>query len=1460
MSWPVLPLGLLGSQASTSDNDTYQVSRSLRFNSLDSAYLSRTPASASNRTTWTWSGWVKRSSLGGAHILMEGGSQGTTDSAFYFDSNDNLDFFNRITTSVLGRRITSQAFRDVGSWFHLVFVWDSANATASERMKIYVNGSQVTSFSSQTNPTPSEASSINNSVLQKIGATGAPTPTGGYFGGYLAEVNFVDGQALTPSSFGETDATTGRWKAKAFTGTYGTNGFYLPFLNTSTGSNSVLTSEDFSAAMYTKDASSVTTNTTTAPNGATTADTLTENSATATHRFYFNNLTYTNGVTFTSSIYVKANTRSAVALENWNGTAANYCYADLSNGTIISGSHASAAITSVGNGWYRISVSNVGTGGAACGSALYIKNNATAGSLSYAGNGSGSFFVWGMQTEASSTVGPYLPTNGTAFGSSMIFSDASVSTGGYNSWVANNLSVTPGTGNDSLTDSPTNFGAISTTLAPDTYQISKSLRFNSLDSAYLNRTPASAGNRKTWTWSGWVKRSSSAYQQIFNSYIGSGTTDTNYFEISFFNDNINVTGYSTTYLRSTAVYRDFSAWYHIVVTTDTTTATADNRIKIYVNGAEITSFSTRNNPTPQSVDLGINAAYGHYLGGVQGNAYYLSAYLTEINFIDGQALTPSSFGTRDINTYLWKPKAYTGTYGTNGFYLNFSDSSNTTATTLGKDQAGSNNWTPNNFSVTAGPGNDSLVDSPTYYGTDAGVGGEVRGDYATLDPLNNSGVLSNGNLVFQASTTATQVALGTSKIIPSGKTYFEVNVVTAAGSGTFFQVGIAPQGKSLASAIGTVSGNGYAIEQEQANDIQLRLNGSTVVISAVMQTGDVLQVAVDHATGKLWFGRNNIWYSSSGATTGNPAAGTNQSAIISTVADWFPAVAKYNTGGSYAINFGQRPFAYTAPSGFKALRDYNKLPVPTGGEVRGNYATLNPLDAVAVTSTTNGNLDVSLSASGSANIRSTIAVSSGKWFWEVLFGSTGDTLMVGACDATVPNASSLWSTANAWMYYSINGQKYNGSGTSYGATFTNGDLIGVALDMDNGTISFYKNGVSQGQAYSGLTGRTLTPTIQSTARALTATANFGQRPWAYDAPFGFKPLCTTLLPQPIVQKSSTAMDVVTYTGNGSSSRSITGLGFSPDLVWLKACSLPYTHGLHDTVRGASRFLATQATNGDIVNEADGSISAYNSDGFTISSGTNSNNTFNTNTGTYVGWAWDAGSSSVTNTSGAISSTVRANPQAGVSVVSFVNASGTNQSTVGHGLGSSPKMIIAKNRDTSANNWAVFHSSVCDTTSKFLQLNTTAALTTFATVWGASLPSSSVFGVTGGGIAAASVNMIAYCFAEVEGFSKFGFYTGNGSADGPFVFCEFRPRWVLVKSSSSAQGWQIIDASRSQSNVATQVLQANSLNADTTVTSIDIISNGFKIRSDGASLGINTSSATYIFAAFAEAPFKYSRAR
>jgi hypothetical protein len=333
-------------------------------------------------------------------------------------------------------------------------------------------------------------------------------------------------------------------------------------------------------------------------------------------------------------------------------------------------------------------------------------------------------------------------------------------------------------------------------------------------------------------------------------------------------------------------------------------------------------------------------------------------------------------------------------------------------------------------------------------------------------------------------------------------------------------------------------------------------------------------------------------------------------------------------------------------------------------------------------------------------------------------------------------------------------------------------------------------------------------------------------------------------------------DTKLYTGTGST-QTISGLGFSPDLVWLKnRVNNEASHVLNDTNRGANKRLSSNLTAAEDPNSLYGYLSAFTSDGFTLTPGSSGADLVCQNTISYAAWAWDAGSSTVTNTAGTISSQVRANTSAGFSVVTYTG-NGTAGASVGHGLGVSPGLIIVKARTSINDGWPVYHSALGNT--NFLGLNLTIASTAGSTVWNNTTPSSSIitFG-NSSGVNSASYTYVAYCFAPVTGYSAFGSYTGNGSADGPFAYLGFRPAFLMMKRTDTTGNWTIFDNKRLGYNADNDAQYPNLAAVDGTGDLLDITSNGFKLRSTNAD--VNASGGTYIYAAFAENPFQYSRAR
>lgn len=341
---------------------------------------------------------------------------------------------------------------------------------------------------------------------------------------------------------------------------------------------------------------------------------------------------------------------------------------------------------------------------------------------------------------------------------------------------------------------------------------------------------------------------------------------------------------------------------------------------------------------------------------------------------------------------------------------------------------------------------------------------------------------------------------------------------------------------------------------------------------------------------------------------------------------------------------------------------------------------------------------------------------------------------------------------------------------------------------------------------------------------------------------------------PVITKPNQHFDATLYTGNGGTQSITNAGGFQPDFVWAKVRSTGYSHRLIDSVRGATKILYSDITNAEAT-EAN-SLTAFNSNGFSLGNAAGTND----NAATFVAWQWKAGGTAVTNTNGSITSQVSVNSTAGFSIVSYASGS-AGQKTVGHGLGVTPSMIITKSRDSGSFNWAIYHSSVIDTTSKFLRF-TTDAIVTSSTIWGAALPTSTVFGITSDNGVVANNNCIAYCWAPVAGYSAFGSYASNNSTDGPFIYTGFRPKFIMIKITSGGTGnWEIFDTSRNTFNRMDLLLLPSGADAESNAYGsyyIDAVSNGFKIRGNGA--GFNGSGETLIYAAFAEAPFKYANAR
>jgi len=335
-----------------------------------------------------------------------------------------------------------------------------------------------------------------------------------------------------------------------------------------------------------------------------------------------------------------------------------------------------------------------------------------------------------------------------------------------------------------------------------------------------------------------------------------------------------------------------------------------------------------------------------------------------------------------------------------------------------------------------------------------------------------------------------------------------------------------------------------------------------------------------------------------------------------------------------------------------------------------------------------------------------------------------------------------------------------------------------------------------------------------------------------------------------INKPSEYFNTKLYTGNGST-QSITGVNFQPDIVWVKHrnSGTLWNHSVHDSVRGSTKYIASNTTDSEVTDA--NSVTSFDNDGFSIGNFVKINES-GTN---FVSWNWKANGAGVSNTDGSITSTVSANTTSGFSIVSYTGTGAT--ATIGHGLGVTPAMFIVKSRSTAGTSWMTWSKHFSSATDTFLRLNTTASIQTISNFWGTSAPNSTTFGVGAGGYDnnVSGATTIAYCFAEIKGYSKFGSYTGNGNADGPFIYTGFKPALVIQKhySGAATEGWQMWDTKRNTYNLTDLNLAADAAAAEFTATAraIDILSNGFKCR--GADNSGNASGQGYIYMAFAENP-------
>lgn len=1119
----------------------------------------------------------------------------------------------------------------------------------------------------------------------------------------------------------------------------------------------------------------------------------------------------------------------------------------------------------------------------------------------------------------------------------------------------------------------------------ESYQLEQSLRFNDGDSAYLllngGVTPT---NGKIATHSVWVKRS--LVESSDPTVFGSAPASTLWNDIKFDgNDRLIYRQYHSSggaalwTLTTAARYRDPSAWLHIVVAIDTTQSTSSDRVKMYVNGAQITAWDQESYPGQNQEPLGQQGSYGAGIGRLATQfSNYFDGYMAEYHHVDGVAHDPTDFGEYDDNG-VWRPIEVTGiTYGNRGWYLTFDP---TATNGIGHDHSGSgNHFTANNF-TTSGGGTDVMSDTPTT-------------NYATINTLGNisglSGTISTieeGNLKQNSNGNTT---LPTTIAIPAGvgKWYWEAepNVVQASSN---FVWGVQRADINPANYMtwSSVRARGVFINTDNQN--QIWTYGSTSTSTAwTVAAGDILGFALDASNGNLAFYKNG-------------ALQDTLSGAVNTSYPHYPAASGYQGADTFTWNFGQRELAY--PPGTYSAGDYFNTVTYAGDgstqsitgvgfqpdlvwikarnqsenhyvadSIRGAYAFLGSNTTGSQNSTTNydpmssfdsdGFTVRNITTSGSTdNQTNDSGVNYVAWCWKA--GGTASsntdgsqTASVSANDAagfsimtwnysgsssytvghglsTAPKVLFVKKTDGSTNWFVRHGAIHTGNGALFLNSYTAGDsgstvfngtaptdsvisLNGALTDVRGAHVCYAfaeKAGVSKFGSYTG-NGSVDGPEVNDLgfAPALLVIKRDGTSEWAvYDSARGndnqlrwdqidtdntnsavnvrltsngfkiatsdaaqnasggtyiymawardftvdgdYKALNTSNLPAPDIKDGSKHFNTLLYTGDGTAPRSLTGVGFQPDWVWVKARDQAWWHVLGDSVRGSNGTNGLNLNTNDTAFEGDensGHVESWDSDGFTVEqadSGANPLVNVNNNNSPYVAWNWKAGGTASSNTAGSITSTVSANPSAGFSILTWTGTGAVG--TLGHGLGVAPGMIIVKSRSI-ADDWYVFHSSLGAT--KRVQLNNDAVVTTGTSVWNSTSPTSTVFSIGNGNPNSSNVTYVAYCFAEVEGYSKISEFTGNGSTDGAFVYCGFKPSWILLRRYEASRNWYLYDAARDTFNVVGINLFPDLANAEGTADALDILSNGFKMRTTNTST--NGSGDKIMFIAFASNPF------
>jgi hypothetical protein len=1060
---------------------------------------------------------------------------------------------------------------------------------------------------------------------------------------------------------------------------------------------------------------------------------------------------------------------------------------------------------------------------------------------------------------------------------------------------------------------------------------------------YLRRTPTSSGNSRKWSVSFWMKNSDTS--QGYTAIMGAGKISPNniYNELYFNGSQIglnldNAADPENYVVNAVPLYRDSSAWMHVLVSFTDQGDNANTRIKFYINGV------LQNNNTGTNLDITEttfwnNSNYIHYIGSraqQSAGTTTFKAQFSDIFLVDGQALTPDVFGyykkgdgyisagstqATDFKKGQWVPKApkvirsvinARGGFGVNGFYLPMNDDSN-----FGADF----HCEPNsiiklkgeNFDEYPQPRNGAPETTDAYVsqlrtdpyaanlvlamplisgGKDGGYG-----DYSA--DIKGSGSNKSVRVTGAPSVTGINSSLYYGSALVGNNDIN--NYLTVTDSGSDFRLDPAaedwtiefwtnpyarstPRHTALLAKGSATTNNSFDwrfyIGVDVGIDYDLSFGIGGYSGDDVLGDGNQINLPKDQWHHIVVEARNGVLTE----YINGVAVGINTSPRAQTTNHSQLQIFRGDIGGAGDVGFvgalsDLRIYSGVAKykGGFDVPKPYTPVGIATWRAVpdttANNFATLNPLEQTNGLTTltfSEGNNRIIFGGSSYNTVYSTVGVTTGKYYFECRFNTQHVSPGIGG------------NNTNPTVRVDSGGIYLNDVLQQSGLTSqASGQIFGIALDRTNSSVQFYLNGSTFGsaQSFSANSGQEIFAHIMSQNAGASSDSvwNFGQNPtfsgnttagtftdtnskglFKYEPPTGFLALCEDNLPTPAISDPGKYFKTVLYTGDGNSGRSITGVGFTPDLVWIKDRGSTAYNYLFDSVRGGDAYLWSNDTG------AEGSIYqklSFNANGFSLINGTDGSypSEGNRNGNNIVAWCWRAGAGTTsTNTDGSITSVVSVNQTAGFSIVSYT-ANQTSGATVGHGLGKTPKMIIVKQRSGNTNNWPVYHAALGNTKAIYLDLTVDQG-GNFTGAWNNTSPTSSVFSL-GNSVETnrSGSPYIAYCWTEIEGYSKFGSYVGNGNADGPFVYCGFKPAFIMFKNADATGNWVMSDSSRDSNNpvFGYQVAEDSAIEERGTAI-FDFLSNGFKIRNSWTD--INASGGTIIFAVFAESPFKTANAK